>query len=282
MPNNNEIPTGRSGPDDDEWNDFVRRFEAEGIGRQPAPRPRRAWPRNLALGLVAAGAAFAVLKYTGGSADDGTAAPAPAAPAPTPSAPAGATSAAPSAALSAAPSRGAAAADAARPMMPLAELFPAEVEGASGTTFTRLGSTVMRSCTEPDGVGPRLAAMIEASAGCVGEQIAFYKDDRNNQFNVAVFTMKDPLDTLRMVTGLSMAFDDHQVAVQAPPPGSGLPTLPADSGLVQGFTGHGRVMVVAMGQWSDGRTAQFQQLVDRMKPLQDAVSDKVGTHEGTG
>lgn len=278
MSNNNEIPTGRSGRGDDEWNDFVRRFEAEGSGLQPGPRPRRVWPLNLALALalalVAAGAAFVVLKYTGVSPGDGTAAPVPAA-----SAPARATSAVPSTA----PSRGTAAAAAdTRPMMPLAELFPAEVKGASGATFTRLGSTVMESCTEPDGVGPRLAAMIDDSAGCVGEQIALYKDDRNNQFNMAVFTMKDPQDTLRVVTELTMAFDDYQVAVQAPPAGSGLPSLPADSGMVQAFTGHGRVMVVAMGQWSDGRTADFQQLVDRMKPLQDAVSQRVGAHESTG
>ncbi|MFE9629404.1 hypothetical protein [Streptomyces sp. NPDC006463] len=274
MPNNHEIPAGPSGPDD-EWNDFVRRFEAEESGLQPPPRARRVWPLNLGLALMAAGAAFVVLKYTGASADDGTAAPAPAA-----SAPARATT---SAAPSIAPSRGTvAAAGGTRPMMPLAELFPADVKGASGATFTRLGSTVMESCTEPDGVGPRLAAMIEDSAGCVGEQIAFYKDDRNNQFNVAVFTMKDPQDTLKLVTELAMAFDDYQVAVQAPPAGSGLPPLPADSGLVQAFTGHGRVMVVAMGQWSDGRTADFQKLVDRMKPLQDAVSQKVGAHEGKG
>ncbi|MEV7730128.1 hypothetical protein AB0P15_36260 [Streptomyces sp. NPDC087917] len=274
MSNNNEIPTGRSGRDDDEWNDFLRRFEAEGSGLRPAPRPRRAWPLNLTLALVAVGATFAVLKYTGLSPEDGTAAPVPAA-----SVPARAASAAPSAA----PSRGTAGVVAGtRPMVPLAGLFPAEVKGASGVTFTRLGSTVLESCTERDGVGPWLAAMIDDSAGCVGEQIALYKDDRNNQFNMAVFTMKDPRDTLRLVTELAMAFDDYQVAVQAPPSGSGLPSLPADSGMVQAFTGHGRVMVVAMGQWSDGRTADFQQLVDRMKPLQDAVSQKVGAYEGTG
>ncbi|WP_329402814.1 hypothetical protein OG523_01140 [Streptomyces virginiae] len=268
MPNNNEIPTGPSGSGDDEWNDLVRRLEAEESGLRSAPRPRRVWPLNLTLALAAVGAAFVVLKYTGVSPGDGNAAPAPAVSTPT-------------RASSAAPSRGTvAAAGGTRPMVPLAELFPAEVKGGSGAVFTRLGSTVMESCTEPDGVGPRLAAMIEDSAGCVGEQIALYKDDRNNQFNVAVFTMKDPQDTLGLVTELAMAFDDYQVAVQGPPPGSGLPTLPADSGLVQAFTGHGRVMVVAMGQWSDGRTADFQQLVDRMKPLQDAVSQRVGAHEG--
>ncbi|MFD9569236.1 hypothetical protein ACFWBI_05255 [Streptomyces sp. NPDC059982] len=278
MTDNNETPTGGNTPDD-EWNDLVRRFEAERSALPDAPvaappaAPRRVWPLNLALALVAAGAAFGVLKYTGaaGSSDDGGAATArPAVSGPAREAPA-------------APARGAAATAAGtRPMVPLADLFPAGVGGDSGTAFTRLGSTVMESCTEPEGVGPRLAAMIEDGAGCVGEQIALYKDDRNNQFNLAVFTLKDPGDTVRIVTELGMAFDDYQVAVQGPPRGSGLPALPADSGLVQAFTGHGRVMVVAMGQWSDGRTADFQQLVDRMRPLQDAVSRKVATYEDAG
>ncbi|MCY0924236.1 hypothetical protein OS965_40100 [Streptomyces sp. H27-G5] len=34
------------------------------------------------------------------------------------------------------------------------------------------------------------------------------------QFTLAVFTMKDPRDTLRMVSELPMAFDDYQFAVQ--------------------------------------------------------------------
>ncbi|GLW01554.1 hypothetical protein [Streptomyces lavendulae] len=280
MPNNHEIPTGRNGRDDEQWNDFVRRFEedradgTEGSTPPPAPGPRRAWPRNLALALLAAGATFVVLKFTGSSPYEGTAAPDR-----TASARSGAAPAVPSAA----PARGTQAAVLdTRPMAPLDELFPAEVKGASGAAFTRLGSKALESCTEPDSVGPRLAALIEDGAGCVGEQIAFYKDDRNNQFNMAVFTMKDQRDSLRVATELAMAFDDYQVAVQAPPAGSGLPALPADSGLVQAFTGHGRVMVVALGQWSDGRTADFQRLTDGMAPLRDEVSRRVAAHEGTG
>ncbi|MFE2855462.1 hypothetical protein ACFXJO_30645 [Streptomyces lavendulae] len=273
MPNNPEIPTGRNGRDDDEWNDFVRRFEeeraygTEGSAPGPASGPRRAWPRNLALALVAAGVTLVVLKYTGSSPYEGAAAP-------------DRTASAHSGAAPAAPA--APAVLDTRPMAPLDELFPAEVKGASGATFTRLGSKALESCTEPDSVGPRLAALIEDGAGCVGEQIAFYKDDRNNQFNMAVFTMKDQRDALRVVTELTIAFDDYQVAVQAPPAGSGLPALPADSGLVQAFSGHGRVMVVALGQWSDGRTADFQRLADGMGPLQGEVSRRVAAHEGTG
>ncbi|MER5811066.1 hypothetical protein ABT143_23225, partial [Streptomyces sp. NPDC002033] len=85
MTDNNETPTGGNTPDD-EWNDLVRRFEAERSALPDAPvaappaappaAPRRVWPLNLALALVAAGAAFGVLKYTGaaGSSDDGGAA----------------------------------------------------------------------------------------------------------------------------------------------------------------------------------------------------------------
>ncbi|MGW0859636.1 hypothetical protein, partial [Streptomyces sp. NPDC002690] len=123
---------------------------------------------------------------------------------------------------------------------------------------------------------------IGAGAGCVGEQVALYEDDQKNQFSLAVFTMKDPGDTVKAIKELSSAFDDYQVAVQAPPPGSDLPTLPADSGLVQAFDGYGRVMTVGMGQWSDGRDADLQQLVDRLGPLQRAVSDKAAAYEGSG
>jgi hypothetical protein len=54
---------------------------------------------------------------------------------------------------------------------------------------------------------------------------------------LAVFTMNDPQDTVKLVTQLSMAFDDYEVGAQAPPPSSDLRTLPADSGLVQALAG---------------------------------------------
>ncbi|MCX4546106.1 hypothetical protein [Streptomyces sp. NBC_01565] len=273
MPMNNEIPTGRGEPDDHKWNALLQEYAATPVA--PAPRRRRPWLLNTALVLVVVGSAFGVLKLTGSSSPDTrAAAPAPrnaGSAAPTPSTPSTPTASAPSASH-----KGSAAA---RPMIPLGDLFPAEVRAGSGATFTRLGSAVMTSCPEPGGVGPRLAALIDDSAGCVGEQVALYKDGQDNQFNLAVFTMKDPQDTVKLVTELGMAFDDYQVAVQGPPPASGLPTLPADSGLVQAFTGHGRVMVVAMAQWSDGRTADFRQLVDRMGPLQEAISKKAGAYE---
>jgi hypothetical protein len=163
-------------------------------------------------------------------------------------------------------------------VIPLAEAFPAHVADGTGA-FTKLGAAVMKSCTEPDSVGSTLAASIAESKGCVGEEIALYKDAHNNQFNLAIFTMKEPQDTVKLVTQLSMAFDDYQVAAQAPPPGSGLPTLPADSGMVQSFTGQGRAMVVGLAQWSDGRTRDYQQLVDRLGPLLKKVSKNVARYE---
>ncbi|MEV5988482.1 hypothetical protein AB0L85_26310 [Streptomyces sp. NPDC052051] len=137
----------------------------------------------------------------------------------------------------------------------------------------------MKSCTEPDSVGSALAAEINAGKGCLGEEIALYKDARDNQFNLAVFTMKDCQETVKLMTQLSMNFGDFEVAAQAPPPGSGLPTLPADSGMVQAFTGQGRAMVVGLGQWSDGRTSEYQELVDRLQPLLNAVSKNVAHYE---
>ncbi|MEU3464462.1 hypothetical protein ABZ721_31480 [Streptomyces sp. NPDC006733] len=166
-----------------------------------------------------------------------------------------------------------------RPMIALAEAFPAEVTDAVGSANSKVGATTVENCTAPDSVGPRLISLINDSKGCVGLQVALYKDAQNNQFNLAVFTMQDPLDTIHLMTELSTAFDSYQVGAQAPPPGSGLVTLAPDSGMVQAFTSQGRAMVVGLGQWSDGRADSYQQLVDRLKPLLKNVSSKVAEYE---
>ncbi|MGW7098722.1 hypothetical protein [Streptomyces sp. NPDC054838] len=120
----------------------------------------------------------------------------------------------------------AAAADpASRPVIALADAFPAQVPDGAGGAFTRVGSAALASCPEPGTVGPRLAGYIAEGKGCAGEQTALYKDVRG----------------------------DH--------------------------TGGGRAMVVALGQWSDGRGGDYRQLVDRMQPLQDAVARAVGRYE---
>ncbi|MFJ6382415.1 hypothetical protein ACIQI7_20720 [Kitasatospora sp. NPDC092039] len=253
------------------------------------PHPQRVWPRNLALALVAGAVAAGALTLLRPDGDE-DGAPAAAAPsasgapsgaaafaipsaAVTPSASAAQVSAAPAAASSDASA-------AAASLLPLDQLFPAQVKAAGGEVYTRVGSTVMKSCVEPDSVGPRLIGMIRASKGCLGEQIALYTDSARNQYNLAVFTMADPKETVHLVTTLSMAFDDYQVGAQAPPPASGLAALPPDSGMVQMFSGAGRAMVAGLGQWSDGRATDYQTLVDRhLKPLQDAVGRTVFAHE---
>ncbi|WP_457028712.1 hypothetical protein [Kitasatospora sp. P5_F3] len=271
MPNSDRTPPGSDRPGDEAWNvpldeDFIRAAtlkEGDSL-TPPAPkRPRPVWPRNAAAALAAAALAFLAFKAVGPSdhQEESVAAPASSSPA-SPSAPA-----ASPAPLSA------------RPMIALAEAFPAEVKDGSGAVYTKVGAAALTNCTEPDSVGPRLISMINESKGCVGQQVALYKDAQNNQFNLAVFTMKDPLDTVHLVTELSIAFDSYEVGAQAPPPASGLATLPPDSGMVQAFTGQGRAMVVGLGQWSDGRTADFQKLVDRLEPLLKNVSGKVADYE---
>ncbi|MFE9174574.1 hypothetical protein ACFYNZ_35005 [Streptomyces kebangsaanensis] len=267
MPSNENPP-----PDhhrrDDEWNvvlddDFVRNAA---VKEAPVPARKRVWPRNAALAAAAAAVTAAALLALRQPTDSSSHEHEAAAPAVTASAPG--------------PRASATAAGAAeRPVIPLAEAFPVHVADGDGGTFTRVGAAVLESCTEPDSVGPALAAEIAAGEGCLGEEIALYKDAHGNQFNLAVFTMKDPRETVKLVTRLSMNFNDYQVAAQAPPPGSGLPTLPADSGMVQAFTGQGRAMVVGLGQWSDGRTSEYQKLVDRLEPLLKAVSKNVARHE---
>ncbi|MGW6710126.1 hypothetical protein ACWGDE_35285 [Streptomyces sp. NPDC054956] len=256
MPERNEIPAGQNGPDEEEWNAFVQAHAASA----PSPEslsPKRVWPRGVLAVLLLAGLSFVALKFIASPFDSGVTPPS-------------------STGAGAAASRSAAAA---RPVIPLAEAFPAQVPDGAGGTYTRVGSVVLPSCTERDSVGPGLADAISESKGCVGEQIALYKDAHDNQYNLALFTMKDQQDTVRLVTQLSMAFDDYQVGAQAPPPGSGLKVLPPDSGMVQSFTGQGRVMVVGLGQWSDGRVADYPKLVDRLGPLVEAVSARVARHE---
>ncbi|MFI0901729.1 hypothetical protein [Streptomyces sp. NPDC020983] len=267
MPTNDNMPAGGGHTGDDEWDDFVARFARETAAAAApaaasAPGGKRLWPWAAGASVVAAAvAAFLVLRPAGSSPAGvvATAVPSASASAPSPAAP------------TARPA-------AVRAMVPLAEAFPAHVGSGAGM-FTRVAAVTMKSCTEPDSVGPRLIGMIDESEGCVGEEVALYKDAHDDQFNLAVFTMKAPQDTVRLVTELSMAFDDYEVGAQAPPPGSGLPTLPADSGMVQAFTGQQRAMVAGLAQWSDGRTEDYQKLVDRLEPLLTAVSGNVARYE---
>ncbi|MFD9128279.1 hypothetical protein [Kitasatospora sp. NPDC059571] len=280
MENSDGIP-GRDGSDDDPFNvvldeEFVRSArikEADLHPREGGARAARGRLRarvGIAL-MVLAAAGLAATAFVALGPSPGK-----------PGRPAGSSPSAPAGHASASATASASASASDRPAVPLDAAFPAEVTGASGAHYTRVAAKVLASCTEADSVGPRLISMIGAGKGCVGEQVALYKDARNDQYNLAVFTMRDPADTVRLVTELSSAFDDHQVGAQAPPPGSGLPTPAAGSGLVQAFTGSGRAMVVGLGQWSDGRRSDYQELVDSLSPLLKGVTDKVTAYEGRG
>ncbi|MCU7821443.1 hypothetical protein [Kitasatospora sp. DSM 101779] len=284
MPISDSEP-GPERPSDDPFDvvldeDFVRAAPVKegpvpGLLRPGAlpPPPKRVWPRNAALAAAAAVLTVLAFRFVGPD-DDGEHAAAPTATAPAATATAAIATASAAQSTAARPSG--------RPPAPLAELFPAEVKTASGAVYTRVASKDLGNCPEPTSVGPDLAAMIAASKGCLGHQIALYKDARNNQFNLAVFTMKDPADTLKLVTELAIAYDSYQVGAQAPPPDSGLPTLAADSGLVQAFTGAGRMVVAGLGQWSDGRVADYGGLTKLVEPLLKDVTDRAMAYETRG
>ncbi len=246
--------------DDDKWKALLQEYEptstapAKAPGPQQPGRTKRVWPRNLAWMLAAGAVTAGVLHYEQRPAPAAVAA-APA-PAPSPSATRGASA---HAALLTAP-------------VPLAAEFPATVSGPAGAVYTRVGMAKLASCTESDMVGPTLAGMIVQGHGCLGLQVALYKDAHKDQFNLALFTMKDPLDVIDLVTNLSTDPTDFEVGVSIPPPGSGLPALSATSGLVQQFASDGQLMLVGMGQWSDGRSSDYQQLENLLTPLVHGVS----------
>ncbi|MFF9647305.1 hypothetical protein [Kitasatospora aureofaciens] len=274
---NDDPGPSRDKSDDEQWNEFVKAVAAEREAERRAaePQPKRVWPRNAAMALGAAALTLLGVELLQSSAD--TSAPA------TPPAAAPITALTPTAAAAPAPASAAAPAPtsvaAEHPPIPLDQVFPAEVKTASGAVYARVASAALPSCTERDSVAPALIAMIRAGKGCVAEQVALYKDAQDDQFNLAVFTMKDPLDAFDLVTQLSRDFEDFEVGAQAPPPASGLRTLPPDSGMVQAFGSGGRGMVAALGQWADGRSTDRQQLVDRLTPLHDAVAKTVFAYE---
>ncbi|MEV7028243.1 hypothetical protein, partial [Kitasatospora sp. NPDC093558] len=194
-------------------------------GEQP-----RVWPRNLAYAAGAAAITFVVMRVLQPLPDDGAPAAKPA-PARSASSAAPAASGSVSAPASPVPSGPAPAAGALAPIA-LEDAYPAQVK-AGGIVYTRIASRTLPTCTSPDSVGARLTALVKQGHGCLNHQVALYKDEHNNQFNLSVFTFADPADNAHVLTQLAAAPTDYQVGAQAPPPGAGLPVLPADSGLVQ-------------------------------------------------
>lgn len=291
--------TGSERPegDPDFETQFARLVEEVERGRRTVAEPdrgqggrkttRRVWPRNLAVAVIAGALAVgaAVFLRHGGLpgmhgsgvhdaavAGSGTA-----------SAKAGesgkggeggsATASSATAELAGAESAGAGSADAAGvSQIAVSELFPQTVRGTNGTVYTLVTAGALNNCVNSDMVGPTLAGLFVQSKGCVGGEGALYKDAAKDQFNMTVFTLKDPVDAASIVTDLSMSPSDFEVGVLAPPAGSGLLTLPATSGIIQQFASSGHYMGVFMAQWSDGRAADYSSLQKLLTPLQNAVS----------
>ncbi|MFJ9612049.1 hypothetical protein ACIRS1_37525 [Kitasatospora sp. NPDC101176] len=252
---------------DDLWEEFVREFEKNKAVREPSaserarqPVRRRSRRRLLPVAtalLVAAGAVAYMLRPS-----DPTPTAAPASAATTTSAPTPHAATPPNDVQ-------AAASDTAISAIPLS-VFPAQVQG-----YTLVADVVNPNCTGPDTVAPTLAGLITQGHGCLGIDLALYRDAEGNQYNLALFNMKDRGDIAHMVTLLGSHPDAYEVAVQTPPKDSGLRQLPADSGLVQGFAAHGHGMLVGMAQWFDGRTTDLDKLAKQLSPLTEAVINKV-------
>jgi hypothetical protein len=134
----------------------------------------------------------------------------------------------------------------------------------------------LSSCTTAGVVAPTLAGLITQSGGCQGLDIALYRDQAGNQYNLALFSMKDPVDCIHILTQLGSDPTDFEVAAESPPSTSGLRTLPADSGMVQSFSSYGNAMLIGMGQWADGHVGDYNDLVKRVGTLMDGVSKGAG------
>ncbi|MER7674891.1 hypothetical protein ABTY61_41415 [Kitasatospora sp. NPDC096128] len=253
---------------DELWEEFVKEFEKntsapkpgpDGPDRQPAEqssRRRLLLPAAAAL-LVAAGAAAYLLRPGGQEPAAAPASAVTAVPAAT-----GATAPPPSAPAS---NDMTAQAGAPTEAVPLS-VFPARVQG-----YTRLSAEARASCTGTDTVAATLAGLITQSQGCLGVELALYKDADGNQYNLGLLTLKDQGDLAHVMTVLGSHPESRQVAIHLPPKDSGLRTLPLDSAFVQRFSAYGHSMLVGSAQWSDGRSSDLDQLSKLLAPLTDAV-----------
>jgi hypothetical protein len=263
------------GVSDDQWAEFVQNHRATsgllGPDDPEAPKPgkaKRRWGAKgplVVAGVVVAAAGFAVYGLLTPHPHHAVVAAAPSA-APATAAPSSASGTAPSTAPT-----GAAPLSASVGAAPLS-VFAPQVAGG----YTLVLDKTLDSCTGSDEVAPPLAGMITQSRGCEGLDVALYRDQAGNQYNLALFTMKDPADLAHLITQLSSDPTDFEVAVQAPPSGSGLRTLPADSGMVQSFDGYRQNMLIGMGQWSDGHVGDFNTLEKQLGSLAEATMDRLG------
>ncbi|MFJ8622291.1 hypothetical protein ACIRD3_05535 [Kitasatospora sp. NPDC093550] len=145
-------------------------------------------------------------------------------------------------------------------------VFPAQVQG-----YSLVSNVAFPACTGANTVAPSLAGMITQGHGCLGAGLALYRDAEGNQYNLALFTMKDQGDIPHLITFLASNPESFQVAVQLPSKDSGLSRLAAAGNRVQAFSGLGRALLVGQAQWSDGRVADFDELSAQLSPLTDAI-----------
>jgi hypothetical protein len=239
--------------------------------RRPVPR---VWPRNLALAVIIGALAVAVvgtMRQKNSPRASGTAATSAKATSAVASS-GGTRTAGPTASgtpLSTTSANGAVS------QIALAQLFPQTVHGTNGTVYTLVTAGALNNCVDSDMVAPTLAGLFAQSNGCVGGEGALYMDAAKDQFNMTIFTLKDPADVISILTYLSSNPTDFEVGALQPPAGSGLAALSATSGIIQGFASAGHYLGVYMAQWSDGRAADYGSLQKLLTPLQNAVSANV-------
>lgn len=250
---------------DELWDSFVKEFEKQNAPHEPSAaeralppaRRRRRWPWVALVGcllVVAVGGAYRLGYLHLHPARQTSVAAQPVVPA-----------------VKAIPTASAA--------VPLVAITPDQAFPATVAGYTRVGDTAVASCTGADSVAPTLAGMITQGHGCLGLDFALYQDSSKNEYSLAVFTMRNPVDALTITEALGAHPTDYEVAVQLPPPGSALRALPASSGLVQAFVSYGHLVVVGMAQWSDGHSSDYQKLENQLSPLLDAVSKQAETHD---
>ena len=225
-----------------------------GAGAPAKQHPKNAWGRNILILIVMAAVAYGYVHFRHPFSATATAGPT--------------------------PSHSSRATVARVPAITTAQAFPASVPGTGGETYRLVGAVKLTSCTEPDMVETYLAGLLTQSNGCAGAVTALYGDAAKNEFTVVVFTLDDPSDVLSIDTTLAMDPTDYEVGAISPPPSSGLADLSATSGLVQAFGGASHALVIGVAQWSDGHSSDYNALEALLQPLQEAVTDRVGTATG--
>ncbi|HWG26655.1 hypothetical protein [Actinospica sp.] len=228
------------------------------------PERRRVWPRNLAIAIIVGAVAVGVVQTMRQKDAHGTS------PAANANRNANADSTPSASPRGTASATGAASGTVSQ--IPVSQLFPQTVHGTNGAVYTLVTAGGLNNCVNSDMVAPTLAGLFAQSNGCIGGEGALYKDAAKDQFNMTIFTLKDPADVVSIVTDLTMDPSDFEVGALQPPAGSGLTALSASSGIIQQFAGSGHYLGVFMAQWSDGHASDYASLQKLLDPLQTAVS----------